>query len=161
MIFFRMLYISGAFLIPYFLMLLLIGLPLFYMELAFGQYASLGAITIWKVAPLFKGMWSSWYYSTCYTLTINNFASIQLLNTKAMQTECQNYLLSIPSNPRSLITNKKLCTFGLRDNENCQLCYIPETINHLLYECPSAREIWRNIENWLKTIVRSTIYTWT
>ena len=57
--FFHPLYVIGAFLIPYFLMLLLIGLPLFYMELAFGQYASLGAITIWKVAPLFKGMWYS------------------------------------------------------------------------------------------------------
>ena len=59
---------------------------------------------------------------------------------------------------RSLITNKKLCTFGLRDNENCELRYIPETINHLLYECPIAREIWRNIENWLRPIIRSTIH---
>ena len=59
---------------------------------------------------------------------------------------------------RSLITNKKLCTFGLRDNENCELCNIPETINHLLYECPIAREIWRNIESWLRPIIRSTIH---
>ncbi|KAI0235333.1 Sodium- and chloride-dependent glycine transporter 1 [Lamellibrachia satsuma] len=47
---------GGAFLIPYVLMLAMVGLPLFYMELAFGQYASLGPITIWRVSPLFKGI---------------------------------------------------------------------------------------------------------
>ena len=59
---------------------------------------------------------------------------------------------------RSLITNKKLFTFGLRDNENCELCNIPESINHLLYDCPNAREIWTDLEYWLRTVIRSTIY---
>ncbi|XP_062568817.1 sodium- and chloride-dependent glycine transporter 2-like [Saccostrea cucullata] len=47
---------GGAFLIPYILSLSLIGLPAFFMELAFGQFASLGPITIWRVCPLFKGI---------------------------------------------------------------------------------------------------------
>ncbi|XP_061165216.1 sodium- and chloride-dependent glycine transporter 2-like [Saccostrea echinata] len=47
---------GGAFLIPYILSLALIGLPAFFMELAFGQFASLGPITIWRVCPLFKGI---------------------------------------------------------------------------------------------------------
>lgn len=47
---------GGAFLIPYFIMLMFVGLPLFFMELSFGQYASEGPITIWKVAPLFQGI---------------------------------------------------------------------------------------------------------
>ena len=47
--------VAGAFLIPYVLMLALVGLPLFFMELAFGQFASLGPITIWRVNPLLKG----------------------------------------------------------------------------------------------------------
>ena len=46
---------AGAFLVPYVIMLLLVGLPLFFMELAFGQFASLGPITIWRINPLFKG----------------------------------------------------------------------------------------------------------
>ena len=33
-----------------------VGLPLFLLELGFGQYASEGPITIWKVAPLFQGL---------------------------------------------------------------------------------------------------------
>ncbi|CAH1777630.1 unnamed protein product, partial [Owenia fusiformis] len=47
---------GGAFFIPYILMLVLCGIPLFYMELCFGQFASLGPISIWKVSPLFKGI---------------------------------------------------------------------------------------------------------
>ena len=49
-------YISGAFLIPYVIMLTFAGLPLFFMELAFGQYASLGPLTIWRISPFLKGM---------------------------------------------------------------------------------------------------------
>ena len=48
---------GGAFLIPYTLMLILGGLPLFYMELALGQYNKKGAITCWgQICPLFKGV---------------------------------------------------------------------------------------------------------
>ncbi|XP_048729154.2 sodium- and chloride-dependent glycine transporter 1-like isoform X2 [Ostrea edulis] len=47
---------GGAFLIPYTIMLALVGLPLFYLEVAIGQYASLGPISIWRINPLFKGL---------------------------------------------------------------------------------------------------------
>ncbi|XP_078602411.1 sodium-dependent proline transporter-like isoform X2 [Branchiostoma floridae x Branchiostoma japonicum] len=47
---------GGAFLIPYVIMLACAGLPLFFMELSFGQFASLGPITIWNVSPIFKGV---------------------------------------------------------------------------------------------------------
>ena len=37
-------------------MLLICGIPLFYLELALGQYNQTGAITVWdKVCPIFKG----------------------------------------------------------------------------------------------------------
>ncbi|ESO88413.1 hypothetical protein LOTGIDRAFT_126022 [Lottia gigantea] len=47
---------GGAFFIPYLIMLIFCGIPMVYMELAFGQYASLGPITIWRAVPLFKGV---------------------------------------------------------------------------------------------------------
>lgn len=47
---------GGAFLIPYVIMLLFVGFPLFFLELAFGQFASEGPITIWKISPLFQGV---------------------------------------------------------------------------------------------------------
>ncbi|GFT49829.1 sodium- and chloride-dependent glycine transporter 2 [Nephila pilipes] len=47
---------GGAFLIPYLLFLIVCGMPLFFLEMSFGQFASLGPITIWKISPLFKGL---------------------------------------------------------------------------------------------------------
>lgn len=47
---------AGAFLIPYVLMAIFGGVPLFYMELALGQFHRTGAISIWKhICPIFKG----------------------------------------------------------------------------------------------------------
>ncbi|XP_014664275.1 PREDICTED: sodium- and chloride-dependent glycine transporter 1-like [Priapulus caudatus] len=47
---------GGAFLIPYLLALVICGIPLFFMETAMGQFASAGAIQIWKIAPIFTGV---------------------------------------------------------------------------------------------------------
>ncbi|RZF36574.1 hypothetical protein LSTR_LSTR010685 [Laodelphax striatellus] len=48
---------GGAFLIPYCIMLIFGGLPLFYMELALGQFHRCGCLTIWKrICPALKGV---------------------------------------------------------------------------------------------------------
>lgn len=55
---------AGAFLIPYILMAIFGGVPLFYMELALGQFHRTGAISIWKhICPIFKGKTSHSRYS--------------------------------------------------------------------------------------------------
>lgn len=46
---------GGAFLIPFILMMILVGVPLFFMEAALGQFCSSGPMTCWRFAPLFKG----------------------------------------------------------------------------------------------------------
>lgn len=46
---------AGAFFVPYFVMLSFVGIPLFVMEFAFGQYMQVSPVKIWKVAPLFTG----------------------------------------------------------------------------------------------------------
>ncbi|XP_034840446.1 sodium-dependent dopamine transporter [Maniola hyperantus] len=48
---------GGAFLVPYCIMLVVGGIPLFYMELALGQFHRKGAITCWgRIVPLLKGI---------------------------------------------------------------------------------------------------------
>lgn len=46
---------GGAFLIPYIFFYLVCGVPLFLMETAIGQYASVSPLSLWDVCPLFKG----------------------------------------------------------------------------------------------------------
>ncbi|XP_033631704.1 sodium- and chloride-dependent glycine transporter 1-like [Asterias rubens] len=47
---------GGAFLIPYVIMLLIAGLPIFVIEMGFGQFASRGCVSVWSMSPLFKGL---------------------------------------------------------------------------------------------------------
>lgn len=48
---------GGSFLIPYTIMLVFTGLPLFFMELALGQYSGCGPTRLFgRMAPIFKGL---------------------------------------------------------------------------------------------------------
>ncbi|KAM3837396.1 sodium-dependent proline transporter-like [Vipera latastei] len=47
---------GGVFLIPYTIMLVFTGLPLFLLELSLGQYGATGPISVWKCCPLLKGI---------------------------------------------------------------------------------------------------------
>ncbi|XP_043430210.1 sodium-dependent dopamine transporter [Prionailurus bengalensis] len=47
---------GGAFLVPYLLFMAIAGVPLFYMELALGQFTREGAAGVWKICPLLKGV---------------------------------------------------------------------------------------------------------
>lgn len=46
---------GGAFLIPYIIVLLLIGKPFYYMEMILGQFCSNSHINIWALSPGFRG----------------------------------------------------------------------------------------------------------
>lgn len=51
-----MVWFVGAFLIAYVVMIVMIGVPLLFMEFSFGQYFGIGSLTIFKkVCPAFQG----------------------------------------------------------------------------------------------------------
>uniref|UniRef100_W5NBF9 Transporter n=1 Tax=Lepisosteus oculatus TaxID=7918 RepID=W5NBF9_LEPOC len=47
---------GGVFLIPYILIVLVGGIPIFFLEIALGQFMKAGSINVWNIAPLFKGL---------------------------------------------------------------------------------------------------------
>ncbi|XP_020791109.1 solute carrier family 6 member 4b [Boleophthalmus pectinirostris] len=89
---------GGAFLIPYILMAIFGGVPLFYMELALGQFHRTGAISIWKhICPIFKGigyaiciiaLYVSFYYNTIIAWALFYFYSS--FSTTLPWTNCDN-----------------------------------------------------------------------
>ncbi|XP_024915349.1 sodium- and chloride-dependent creatine transporter 1 [Cynoglossus semilaevis] len=47
---------GGVFLIPYLLIVFAGGIPIFFLEIALGQFMKAGSINVWNIAPLFKGL---------------------------------------------------------------------------------------------------------
>ena len=47
--------IVGAFLLPYFICVVIGGIPMFFLEVSLGQFMSEGGIGAWKICPLFQG----------------------------------------------------------------------------------------------------------
>lgn len=47
---------GGAFLIPYLIILLLIGRPLYFLEMVLGQFSSSGCVKVWNVVPIARGL---------------------------------------------------------------------------------------------------------
>ena len=50
---------------------------------------------------------------------------------------------------RTIMMNKKMYQFNLRNNDLCDECQVSEDITHLFYDCHVALDIWDNLHNWL------------
>uniref|UniRef100_A0A1A9WAV7 Transporter n=1 Tax=Glossina brevipalpis TaxID=37001 RepID=A0A1A9WAV7_9MUSC len=70
---------GGAFLIPYIIVLIVIGKPMYYLEMFLGQFSSKGSVKIWSICPAFLGvgygqamgtMCIITYYSSLIALTL-------------------------------------------------------------------------------------------
>lgn len=48
---------GGAFLIPYLIVLFLVGQPVYYVELLLGQFASRGSLKIYDMVPAMRGIY--------------------------------------------------------------------------------------------------------
>ena len=60
---------------------------------------------------------------------------------------------------RTIMTNRKLLQFNLRDNANCDFCGEIESITHLLYKCEHVKQVWESLFVWLRRIIRDEIYS--
>nr|CAD7258882.1 unnamed protein product [Timema shepardi] len=60
---------GGAFLIPYIIVLFIIGKPMYYMEMAMGQFSSYGAVKVWNISPILTGLGYGQIFSTLCIVT--------------------------------------------------------------------------------------------
>nr|VZI34881.1 unnamed protein product [Spirometra erinaceieuropaei] len=90
---------EGAFLIPYLIMYIFGGLPLFYLELALGQFQRSGCITVWsRICPLFSGIgfgiciiasYTAWYYNTIISWAL--FYMFDSMRSRLPWDSCDNW----------------------------------------------------------------------
>lgn len=64
---------GGAFLIPYLILLVVIGRPLYYMEMVLGQFSGLGPVKVWKAVPAMRGLGYAQLVSSAYVSIFYNF----------------------------------------------------------------------------------------
>jgi hypothetical protein len=65
---------GGAFLIPYFIFLFLIGIPMMYMEMSVGQFFRVGNITLWgKVNIFMKGNVQTFFFNIDQIREVTSF----------------------------------------------------------------------------------------
>ncbi|XP_030428330.1 sodium- and chloride-dependent glycine transporter 1 isoform X1 [Gopherus evgoodei] len=131
---------GGAFMFPYFIMLVFCGIPLFFMELSFGQFASQGCLGVWRISPMFKGVgygmmvvstYIGIYYNVVICLAFYYFFSSM---TRVLPwTYCTN-----PWNTPD-------CT-GVLDATNgstAPLLNLTQLLNHTLKRTSPSEEYWR------------------
>lgn len=134
---------GGAFLIPYVIMLIFAGMPMFFMELAFGQYASEGVISIWKICPLMQGIGWGMFIVSCFIAVYYNmliawtiFYLGASINVQVPWTDCDNHWNS-PECGMLDVAALKNCTLlheGVWFNHTCYLAENtePELYNEIL-----------------------------
>ncbi|KAK7486500.1 hypothetical protein BaRGS_00022301, partial [Batillaria attramentaria] len=62
-----------AFLLPYFICIVIIGVPLLFLETALGQFMRRGVVGIWNICPLFKGLGVS---TVLYGLLLSSYYNV-------------------------------------------------------------------------------------
>lgn len=66
--------LQGAFLIPYLMMLALAGIPIFFLEVSLGQFASQGPVSVWKAIPALQGWFLYfWESMSCTPALLHGF----------------------------------------------------------------------------------------
>ena len=96
-------------------MLIFAGIPLFFMELSFGQFAGEGIITIWRVCPLFQGIgWGMFIVSMLIGMYYN------VLIAWALFYLCASFNSDVPWRSCDNAWNSPAC--GLVDEYMCTNC---------------------------------------
>ncbi|ETN63077.1 sodium-dependent nutrient amino acid transporter 8 [Anopheles darlingi] len=73
---------GGAFVIPYIIVLLLVGKPVYYMEMIIGQFSSRGSVKVYDMAPIMRGVGFGQLVLICTLITY--YGSLMALISRYM-----------------------------------------------------------------------------
>ncbi|KAL5968813.1 Sodium-dependent serotonin transporter [Taenia solium] len=112
---------GGAFLVPYLLMYIFGGLPLFYLELALGQFQRSGCISVWnRICPFFTGLgygiciiasYTAWYYNTVISWAV--FYMFDSMRLRLPWDSCDNWW----NTPKTCITVYQKLVTGVNGSD--------------------------------------------
>uniref|UniRef100_A0A182QLZ8 Transporter n=1 Tax=Anopheles farauti TaxID=69004 RepID=A0A182QLZ8_9DIPT len=81
---------GGAFVIPYIIVLLLVGKPVYYMEMIIGQFSSRGSVKVYDMAPIMRGVGYGQMLST--TIVTTYYASLMATTLRYLFDSFQSIL---------------------------------------------------------------------
>ncbi|XP_058119007.1 sodium-dependent nutrient amino acid transporter 1-like isoform X2 [Anopheles ziemanni] len=81
---------GGAFVIPYIIVLLLVGKPVYYMEMIIGQFSSRGSVKVYDMAPIMRGVGYGQILST--TIVTTYYASLMATTLRYLFDSFQSIL---------------------------------------------------------------------
>lgn len=97
---------GGAFLIPYLIVLMFIGRPLYFLELAIGQFSSSGSVKVWNMVPAMKGVGFGQMIGT--SSVVSYYCCLIALSIYYLIASCQSVLPWTVCHPE-LAQNGSLC----------------------------------------------------
>lgn len=143
---------GGAFLIPYLLLLVIIGRPLYYMELVIGQFCSQGPIKVWRCVPAFKGIGYAQVISVSFVVIFYNYLmALSLFYMFASMQKCLPWACDESGMPvNETFENASFCAGGNSRSE----CY---WIHDVLEKSPDEPHVLKSI-SW--KLVLCLLLTW-
>ena len=84
----------GAFLIPYFICVVVGGIPMFFLEVAIGQFMGCGCIGAWRICPLMQGNTAN---NTIRTYAIQQLVCQACIIRCRWPTRCSFTCVHVPS----------------------------------------------------------------
>jgi len=106
---------GGAFLIPYIIVLMLIGRPLYFMELAMGQFSSSSSVKVWNMVPAVRGVGYGQVVGTASV--VSYYCCLIALALHYLGSSCQSVLPWTVCHPH-LEQENRLCLPSSGNNNN-------------------------------------------
>ncbi|XP_050080322.1 sodium-dependent nutrient amino acid transporter 1-like isoform X2 [Anopheles maculipalpis] len=129
---------GGAFVIPYIIVLLLVGKPVYYMEMIIGQFSSRGSVKVYDMAPIMRGVGYGQILST--TIVTTYYASLMATTLRYLFDSFQSILpwavcedswagSCIPSGPQNAtIANDLNATTALSNRTSSAELYFTKVV---------------------------------